>query len=175
MAARVRPQWARTDGNDLPRRGGTVVGEGGKKSKKPVLFFEGKDKPLAIGATIGKTIQAMYGPKTEGWVGKRITLFTSTTHSTGGEEVECIRVRPQIRPPPPGTSTARRPSEPEAPGAGFPVEDESEDDRARRLAGAHRRRGSAVSVAIDMPDDAHLAQPVVDPDGVRFQPAQAVR
>jgi hypothetical protein len=25
-----------------------------------------------------------------------------------------------------------------------------------------------VSVAIDMPDDAHLAQPVVDPDGVRF-------
>jgi hypothetical protein len=114
--------------------GGTVVGEGGKKSKKPVLFFEGKDKPLAIGATIGKTIQAMYGPKTEGWVGKRITLFTSTTHSTGGEEVECIRVRPQIPAAATRTSTARRPSEPEAPGAGFPVEDESEDDRARRLA-----------------------------------------
>jgi len=112
--------------------GGTVVGEGGKKSKKPVLFFVGKDKPLAIGATIGKTIQGMYGPKTEDWIGKRVTLYTTTTHSTGGEEVECIRIKNGI---PSGSirgSTSAPAPKPEAPGAGF--EEEDEDDRNRRLA-----------------------------------------
>jgi hypothetical protein len=72
--------------------GGEVVGQGGKKSKKPVLYFQGKEKPLAIGATIGKTIERMYGPDTADWVGKKIKLYVTTTES-GGETVGCIRVR----------------------------------------------------------------------------------
>jgi hypothetical protein len=76
--------------------GGEVTGVGGKKNKKPVLYFEGKSKPLAIGATIGKTIERMYGPKTEDWVGKRITLYVTTTNAMSGETVSCIRVRPTV-------------------------------------------------------------------------------
>jgi len=120
--------------------GGQVVGEGGKKSKKPILFFKGKDKPLAIGATIGKTIQGLYGPNTEGWIGKAIQLYTTTTNSTGGEVVECIRVR-NVVPNVAKASTSAPAKQPEQPTAGFPVDrepgsDDGYDDDAARDAAA---------------------------------------
>lgn len=72
-----------------------VVGEGGKKNKKPVLRFVGKDLPMVIGKTVGKTIAAMYGHDTKAWIGRRITLYPATTE-VGGETKDCIRVRPGI-------------------------------------------------------------------------------
>lgn len=79
-------------------KGGEVVGEGGKKSKKPVLRFRGAKKPLACGATICKTIERIAGsPDPKDWVGKRITLYVTTTEITREgkrETVGCIRVRP---------------------------------------------------------------------------------
>ena len=72
--------------------GGEVENEAGKK-KKPVLHFVGKKKPLACGVTICKAIQGMYGPDTNGWVGKGITLYVTET-SMKGETVPCVRVRP---------------------------------------------------------------------------------
>ena len=104
--------------------GGEVTGMGGKKSKKPVLYFEGKQKPLAIGATIGKTIERMYGPKTESWVGKRITLYVTTTNSAGGEVVDCIRVKPNV----PTEKNGR--SQKEAPPEREPDDDEDAANRA---------------------------------------------
>jgi hypothetical protein len=75
--------------------GGNLVGQGGRKSRKPVIYMNGTEKGFALNATNGKTIAAMYGPLIEGWVGKRITLYKSTTRDpNGGGEVECIRVRP---------------------------------------------------------------------------------
>jgi hypothetical protein len=83
-------------------KGGVVVGDGGKKSKKPVLRFKGAKKPLAAGATICKTIEKITGsadPKD--WIGQRITLYVTTTEitkiengSARRETVGCIRVRP---------------------------------------------------------------------------------
>jgi len=72
-----------------------IVGEGGKTNKKPVVTFEGKDLPMVCGKTVAKTIAAMYGNDTKNWLGKRITLFATTT-SVGGQEKDCIRVRPNI-------------------------------------------------------------------------------
>lgn len=72
---------------------GELTGQGGRKSKKPVLFFEGKERGLALNATNSKAIAALYGNYTEKWIGKRITLYPTTTQM-GGETVECIRVRP---------------------------------------------------------------------------------
>ena len=72
-----------------------IVGEGGKKNKKPVISFVGKDLPMVIGKTVGKTIAAMYGNDTRSWIGKRITLYPATTE-VGGETKDCIRVRPGI-------------------------------------------------------------------------------
>lgn len=71
------------------------IGHGKQASKKPVLSFEKTKKTLAINKTIGKTILTMYGPRTEDWIGKLITLYPTTT-DFGGQEVDCIRVRPRI-------------------------------------------------------------------------------
>jgi hypothetical protein len=72
---------------------GELVSQGGRKAKKPVCFFEGKEKGLALNATNCKTIAALYGNDTDGWRGKKVTLYPTTT-SMGGETVECIRIRP---------------------------------------------------------------------------------
>lgn len=77
--------------------GGTLVGLGGRKAKKPVVFMRGTEKGFALNATNGKTIAAMYGNHVESWVGKRITLYKSMTRNPNGDgDVECIRVRPAI-------------------------------------------------------------------------------
>lgn len=92
---------------------GNITGTGGKKSRKPVVHFkEGQNKkPLALAVTNCKAIASMYGNDVEQWVGKRVTLYPTTT-SFGGETVECIRIRP-VKPPEKGgrsaTEEAREP------------------------------------------------------------------
>ena len=78
--------------------GGNLTGSGGRKTKKPVIYMRGTEKGFAVNATNGKTIAGMYGKHIEEWVGKRISLYKSTTRDpSGGEaEVECIRVRPRV-------------------------------------------------------------------------------
>lgn len=72
---------------------GSLTSSGGRKTKKPILYFEGKEKGLALNATNSKAIAALYGNYTEKWIGKQITIYPTTTQM-GGETVECIRVRP---------------------------------------------------------------------------------
>lgn len=74
---------------------GAVQGTDGKKQKKPVVYFEGTDKGLALNITNVRTIGGMHGFKAEGWVGKRIVLYPTTT-TFGPKTVECIRVRPTV-------------------------------------------------------------------------------
>lgn len=68
----------------------------GKEQKKPIVFFKEShdDRGLVLCKTNGKTIAALYGNLTETWIGKRITLFPTTT-AAFGQTVECIRVRPK--------------------------------------------------------------------------------
>jgi hypothetical protein len=75
--------------------GGEIIGESGRKSKKPMATFVGKKKKLALNKTNGATIAAMYGTRTENWSGKAITLYPTTT-TFGKDTVECIRVRPVV-------------------------------------------------------------------------------
>jgi hypothetical protein len=75
--------------------GGELTGQGGRKSKKPLVYFEGKEKALACNKTNAKTIAALYGANTDGWVGKAITMYPTTT-SMNGETVDCIRVKPAV-------------------------------------------------------------------------------
>ncbi len=77
-------------------KAGELTSVGGRKSKKPVIFFKGSEKGFALNATNGKTIAALYGNMVEAWAGKSITLYKSMTRSPQGDgDVECIRVRPQ--------------------------------------------------------------------------------
>ena len=75
---------------------GQLTAMGGRKSKKPVVYFEGKEKGLICNKTNSKTIASLYGNYVESWVGKRITLYVSMTRNPeGGDDVQCIRIRPQ--------------------------------------------------------------------------------
>lgn len=90
--------WDFTDGDKTftikKAQRGELTGSGGRKSKKPVVYFQETDKGLALNATNGKTIAALYGVMVEDWQGKKITLYRSRT-TMGSEEVDCVRVRPQ--------------------------------------------------------------------------------
>lgn len=72
---------------------GELVSAGGKKTKKPLVYFANKTKPLALNATNAKTIASLYSNMTESWIGKRITLYVTTT-TMNGETLDCIRIRP---------------------------------------------------------------------------------
>lgn len=77
-------------------KGGELTAVGGKKNKKPIVSFVGKEKKFVCNVTNAKTISALYGNHVEKWAGKKITLYVGTTRdpSTGGD-IACIRIRPQ--------------------------------------------------------------------------------
>lgn len=90
--------------------GGTLVGTGGTKNKKPVIRFKGTEKALALNITNARTIAGMYGGfDSEKWIGKRITLYPTTT-TFGASTVECIRIRNVI---PKGKNDVIRPDVPQ--------------------------------------------------------------
>lgn len=73
---------------------GKVMGTDGKAQKKPVCYFKGKEKGLALNITNVRTIGSIYGTfEAEKWVGKAVTLYPTTTQMAG-RTVECIRIRP---------------------------------------------------------------------------------
>lgn len=108
---------------------GEVQGEKGRKSKKPVIKFVGKDKKLAVNKTNGKTIAQLYGTDTDGWLGKAITLYPTTT-DFGGDTVECIRVRPQR---PEQRQNGQRGSKNNAPQREAPVTSEPDEAEAAEI------------------------------------------
>ena len=66
-----------------------------KKDKKPILFFKGTDKGMILNATNAATLASLYGNKPAEWVGKRVTLYATTT-SAFGKMVDCIRIRTKV-------------------------------------------------------------------------------
>lgn len=75
---------------------GTLTTEGNKKARKPVVHLDGKVKKLVLNKTNCKTLQAMFGVKTEAWVGQSITLFGVKTQ-VGREKKDGIRIKNQNR------------------------------------------------------------------------------
>lgn len=85
--------------------GGTLIGTGGTKTKKPIVRFKGKEKALGLNITNARVIAGLYGGfKSELWIGKKITLYPTTT-TFGAQTVECIRVRNRI----PGATESQEP------------------------------------------------------------------
>jgi hypothetical protein len=71
------------------------------KDHKPVAHFRGKKKGMVLNKTNCKTIAALYGKDADDWIGKAVEIYATTCSAGGGEEVECLRIRPR-RPPMPG-------------------------------------------------------------------------
>ena len=66
--------------------------QGGKKQKKPVIYFAKTPKMMVLNKTNAKTILTMHGPEMKAWIGKSITLYPTTT-KLGRDTVPCVRVR----------------------------------------------------------------------------------
>lgn len=125
---------ARVEAGKMPCKGTS------KTEKKPVLYFNGSDRGLALNKTNAKTVATLYGNKTEAWTGKRVTLFPTTT-AFGGETVECIRIRPRV--PGDKNKSATLPSVPDVPVTAPPL---GEGDEAPHDPLASDENGEAPGV-----------------------------
>lgn len=66
-----------------------------KREKKPVVWFSGAQKGFVMNVTNARIILALYGDDTDGWTGKRITLYPTQVRAFG-EMQDAIRVREEI-------------------------------------------------------------------------------
>jgi hypothetical protein len=72
-----------------------VVGNGGKKELKTVVFFVENVKPMVLNRTNAKTITKLFNtPYIEQWKGKKIQIYIEHGIQAFGEVVDGIRVRP---------------------------------------------------------------------------------
>jgi hypothetical protein len=66
------------------------MGEDGEK--KPVIWFTGAKKGVVLNKTMARAIANIYGPETDGWIGKYVTLYSEFVRAFG--ENHCaIRVK----------------------------------------------------------------------------------
>ena len=63
-----------------------------EQTAKPVVFFVGHVKGLMLNRTNASTIADLYGPETQAWHSRRITLHPTETDYRG-VTVACVRVR----------------------------------------------------------------------------------
>jgi hypothetical protein len=62
--------------------------EGDKKETKGIVSFVGAKKNWVLNKTNALCLKAMWGRETDGWIGKRVTLFPTTF-----DDEPCIRVK----------------------------------------------------------------------------------
>lgn len=86
---------------------------GGLKKKKGVIYLRGKEKMIVLNRTNAETIVKLYGPDTNGWIGKRITIYADRV-TFGRETVDAIRVRPKV-PADKNAGNGQRQKPPQAP------------------------------------------------------------
>ena len=74
-----------------------VIGDGGKKSTKPIMKFVEPVKPLIANTVNFKRITKLLGSKyIEDWIGKQIILYGDPSVKFGSETVGGVRVKDQL-------------------------------------------------------------------------------
>lgn len=71
-------------------------GRDGSATPQFVLHFEGKEKKLGLNVGNTDTMIMTFGPETDEWVGKEITLFTVQTQNAQGQPTLGIRIKGKI-------------------------------------------------------------------------------
>lgn len=71
----------------------TIEEVGKDKDRRPCIYFQGHEKGVVLNKTNATNIGNAYGPNTDNWIGKAVTLFT-TWVDFQGQSVEAIRLRP---------------------------------------------------------------------------------
>ncbi len=86
-----------------------TLGKDENAEQKPVVYFQEVELGLALNKTNANTISGLYGPETNDWIGKQITLF-STEVDFQGKQTLAIRVR--MRAPNRPTNAGKPPAPP---------------------------------------------------------------
>lgn len=74
-----------------------VIGDGGKKSTKPIIKFVEPVKPLIANTVNFKRITKLFGSKyIEDWIGKQVILYGDPTVTFGKEVVGGVRVKDKL-------------------------------------------------------------------------------
>ena len=74
-----------------------TLGQGRDAQDKPVVYFTNEDRGFVLNKTNASVIAEMYGPETDDWTGKQITIFP-TQVDFQGKVVDAIRVRKRAKP-----------------------------------------------------------------------------
>jgi len=69
-----------------------IVGPPDDQEEKPILHFQGAKRGLLLNKTNALTLAALYGPETDHWTGKQITLYPAKVQAFGGI-VDAVRIR----------------------------------------------------------------------------------
>lgn len=69
------------------------IEEVGDGDRKPVMYFQGKDKGLALNRINADTISSAYGPETDDWTGRIVELYFDPNVYYGPKKVGGLRVR----------------------------------------------------------------------------------
>lgn len=94
---------------------------------KPVLFFKGKTRGLALNKTNSATIADVLGDETDSWIGEPIIIFP-TKVDYQGKRVDAIRVRVPTRRERAEAPIERTPPATPPPAAEAPTYDNGFDD-----------------------------------------------
>jgi len=68
-----------------------TVGQGTDSKSKPVMYFEGHDRPMVVNATNWDALADAYGDDSDGWAGHKIKIRCARTHYAG-KAVDGLRV-----------------------------------------------------------------------------------
>jgi hypothetical protein len=112
-----------------------------KTVTKPCLWFTNATKGMVLNKTNTMIIADMYGPETDGWAGKRITIYATKVRAFGKLE-EAVRVREEVPPAPTPPTQAAQVEEPSG------LDDEDDD----------------MDVTID-PETGEIIAPAASPNG----------
>lgn len=96
------------------------LGYGAEKEQKLALAFEKAQKMMLLNRTNAMIIAQMYGPETDGWIGKAVILYAARVKAFG-QWHDAVRVKEQI--PARNTGAAKMP---EAMVEAPPIDDEED-------------------------------------------------
>src|SRR5262245_42883544 len=103
-----------------------LIGQGADQKRALTIWFTNDERGLPLNITNLRTLRGAFGDACDGWAGKIIVIFPTTT-DLRGRIVPCLRVR---IPPPKGNGGAvtAKPPEPELPPAAAVAVDDDLDD-----------------------------------------------
>ena len=90
-----------------------VQEEIGDHDMKAVVYFLGMSKGWILNVINWNSVEILYGPETNDWIGKQVELYPDKT-SFGRETVDCIRVRAPLAAPAAPVQAAVAPAMPTA-------------------------------------------------------------